>query len=389
METLIKSNNLYSIYQDQLTIAGATFNYPVIKPSVKGGHIDILSKYKWKNDGSVDEVPYVTLSEYTLNYGIWTSNVLRLLNNLNVAKGAGVAGTDPYGTLYLGQATKFTYAFPFLVKPGNSVMGGGVNNTWNEINPIANMFGAIPFLGGAAKQGWESVENSFNSIGNGLGQGAATGFGAEKVFNFSDTKRRRITISFPLYNTIDITSAIDNFNFVNLFALQNVKTRTSWLTYIPPKLYTVDSFSMGGIYMPVAYVANFDVFSIGTTRRIKDYSSNSDTVAAGQDGILIPEAYKVEITLEELIPQSSNIMVGTLGGQKTYVIKDMNKDNPETINANNPVASFNLPQTLNANANGFGTGLNPYSPNGVSFNYSQNIPTQTLYPLTIIPPNLK
>ena len=67
----------------------------------------------------------------------------------------------------------------------------------------------------------------------------------------------------------------------------------------------------------------------------------------------------------------------------------MNKDNPETINANNPVASFNLPQTLNANANGFGTGLNPYSPNGVSFNYSQNIPTQTLYPLTIIPPNLK
>jgi hypothetical protein len=371
MGDVIIKNNLYQLENESITIGGATFNYPIVKPAggASSALIDILKNYKWKNDGSVSEVPYVTLTEYTLTYGMWTSNLLTLFNNINVAVGSGkTGGVDPYGALYAGRTTGFTYAFPYLIKPNNSVLGGGVGNTWTEINPISDMLNSIPVVGGEAAKGWGEANKAAALVGN----FSTPGYGAEKIFNYSSTKQRRVVISFPLYNTLNVKSAIDNFNFVNLFALQNLKTRTTYLSYIPPKLYNVDSFSMGGLYMPVAYVANFDAFSIGTTRRITDYDG-AGLVAAGQDGILIPEAYKIEITLEELIPQSSNIMAGTLGGQKTQVIKDLKIEGSPVIGDVQSLVktTSNLTQTLNAktldlDANG-----------------------QQLYPLKIIPPNLK
>ena len=119
-------------------------------------------------------------------------------------------------------------------------------------------------------------------------------------------------IEFPLYNTMDIGDTIKNYEFISLFGMQNLKIRTSFLTYIPPKIYSVESTGRGGVYMPAAYVSSYDVRSIGATREIQ----------IGGNTHLIPEAYKVSITLTELIQESANIMQGSLGGSKTQVIKN-------------------------------------------------------------------
>ena len=109
---------------------------------------------------------------------------------------------------------------------------------------------------------------------------------------------------------MDIGDTIKNYEFISLFGMQNLKIRTSFLTYIPPKIYSVESRGRGGVYMPAAYVSSYDVRSIGATREIQ----------IGGNTHLIPEAYKVSITLTELIQESANIMQGSLGGSKTQLI---------------------------------------------------------------------
>jgi hypothetical protein len=144
--------------------------------------------------------------------------------------------------------------------------------------------------------------------------GALTpGFGFEDTKQYSETTPQSVTITFPLYNTLDLESAFKHFSFVNLFTFQNLKTRTSLMTFIPPKIYEVDAFSAGGLYMAVAYVSNFKVDSIGTTRRMSDFS------AYGPKEILIPEAYRVSITFTDLLSQSSNVFAGTMGGTKIKI----------------------------------------------------------------------
>ena len=85
------------------------------------------------------------------------------------------------------------------------------------------------------------------------------------------------------------------------------------LTFIPPKIYTVDTVALGGVYMAAAYVSQLKIDSIGTTRRMSDF------FGFGSSEILIPEAYKVSITFTDLVSQSSNIFAGTMGGAKIEV----------------------------------------------------------------------
>jgi hypothetical protein len=153
------------------------------------------------------------------------------------------------------------------------------------------------------------------------------------LFKFDNTARQTLPISFPLYNTGDIEDIYANLSFINVFSYQNLKNRTSVMTYLPPKIYTIDAKSIGGIYMPVAYVSDFKVESIGTTRRI------SELKKFGIDDALIPEAYKVTISFTELLPQSANIFMGALGGDKVEVTSN------NSTSSNNSVEQRDNPQS--------------------------------------------
>ena len=100
------------------------------------------------------------------------------------------------------------------------------------------------------------------------------------------------------------------------------------MTYIPPKLYTLSNLYNGGIYMPVAIVESFSIDSIGTTRVLYDQWSDGLT----NSPILIPEAYKVTIKFREIISPSSNIMLGSMGGNKIQTMV-MNNNAIEDMSA--------------------------------------------------------
>jgi hypothetical protein len=306
------SNKFFTAQQDQLKIFGFdNLAQPYSKLKPKGsGVVDIVNTMHWKNIGSTDEVPSVWVTERELKYGMWTANLLQFLEQgSNFFSGlAGDKTVDTYLQLYASEKTGFCYNFPFLIKNGDNVRN--VSNEWSKASGIGDM------LKGLAGSGTGTSGAVGNIIGAaaGFAVGAITpGFGFEETYQYANTNINELTVTFPLYNTLSLESAFDHYSFVQLFTFQNLKTRTSLMTYIPPKIYTVDTFSLGGVYMAAAYVSNFKADSIGTTRRMKDFKS------FGSGEILLPEAYKITITFRDLISQSSNLFSGAIGGSKIEV----------------------------------------------------------------------
>jgi len=311
--------SLFTVTESETTNSiGSTFKYPKISKT-GDGYIDIVKDFYWKNNVSnnIDEVPSVTLKEYTLKYGMWANNLASIINQATQFA-SSKNNLDPYSTLYFGEPTGFIYRLPHLLKSGSSIRGD-ISNSWSEIsNPIGDILAAVPVVGSSIKRAGDLIQTQAQNAANFL----TPGYGAEKVYNFGKTNSKSIVITFPLYNTYSEESAMKNFSFVNLISIQNLKTRTSYLTYIPPKLYTVDSDLLGGIYMPVASITNLKIDSIGTTRKINEYTADNS-----RNGVLIPEAYRVSITLTELLPESSNIMMGALGGDKVQVFSEVSPKN--------------------------------------------------------------
>ena len=341
-------------------------NYPV---AIKSGDgvIDVFEKFRWKNRGNVDEVPRIGLTEYKLNYGTWAANLIRLWNGLTspgqTSINSGIVGSlkngvsktafgDPYQNLYIGEPTGFYYSLPYLKESG-SIRGDGFKNSWDVQK------GLVETIGGAlAPKITEAVKSVGEHVMGGL---TGSGWGAEELLKYSKSSARSLTITFPLYNTFSLQEANDHFSFVSLFAFQNMKTRTSYMTYLPPKVYVVDSMDEGGIYMPIAYVSDFKVESIGTLRRMSDFgaATNGSTTTGYR---MIPEAYKVTIVLTEMIPESTNIMQGALGEGKVKVI-----GLPEQLGPGSPGTGsnviFNSSGTLGLGTQGESDYFNPYRGN--------------------------
>ena len=304
-----KSINLFGI---------SSTPYVVLKPS-GDGMVNVCDDMYWCNPGGdKSEVPRIFITEKELQYGAWAT---QLSNLLTQGVNAVVAKTvDSFAQLYSAEPTGFYYNFPWLLKSGDSIRN--VSNTWKSFEGLGSLIkGSSNASGGSDMLGMVS-----KVVGTAIGAAAdfiTPGFGFEETKQYNNTEPQSITITFPLYNTIDLNSAFCHFSFVNLFTFQNLKTRTSLMSYIPPKIYEVDAGSIGGVYMAAAVVTNFKVDSIGTTRRMTEWRS----YGAGE--ILIPEAYKVTITFTDLLSQSSNVFSGAMGGSK---IKITNADTRNIVN---------------------------------------------------------
>lgn len=284
------------------------FTYPTAVPSSNG--INILKDFPWCNSATnKTEVPYVNVKEFELTWGQTVTNLQRFIEGATQIVNRKF--DDPYLTLYSAKETGFNYCFPRLLGSGSELRS--ITNTWGKSNDFSVpewLLGKIGNLGDILK-----------GAGS-LAEGVLPGFGLEETQKFSNTTEQTVSISFPLYNTKDIKTAFKNYCFCLLFAFQNLKTRTTFITYIPPKLYSLSSPFGGGLYMPVAVVASYAIESIGTTRVLSDHMFDGLT----DRPILIPEAYKITINFKEVISPSANILLGSMGGKQVSVIRDTMKD---------------------------------------------------------------
>lgn len=308
------NNKFFDVKEISFSVFNKKIAQPYLKAIPKGGSsvINICDNFDWKNKGSTQEVPRIYAYERELTYGTYTTSLLSLVQSiggtLNGIAGDPKGGGDIYPQLYASEPTGFKYVFPHLLSNNNLY---SVNNNWQTITSgpqnMVNKLADGKSSGGTG----EAMLEAGVSFAVGM---ATPGFGFDDVYNYSGTSPRTFNISFPLYNTFSIESAYNNYCFINLFIFQNLKTRTSLATYIPPKIYRLDyGETQGGIYSPVSIVQNLQVDCIGTTRRMIEFRE------FGVPEILMPEAYKVNITFMELVQNSSNIFAGSIGGDRIEV----------------------------------------------------------------------
>ena len=303
----ISQSSLYKVVDRKITIPylGNSYTTNIKQLVPKGsGLIDVVNQFKWKNYGSTEEVPSILLDEYELSYGTWVSNIVRIIEGIQGILDNGI--TDPYLALYnvadTGSTNRFRYNLPFLL--GNGAKIRNMQNNWGPLQ------GGIDQLLGSEKGG--TIMDTLGRVTGAL-VGAltpTTGKGFEDIYQYNNTNLESITITFPLYNTGSTREAYQNYSFCNLITFQNLKTRTSYLTFIPPKIYKVSTNALGGIYWPAAIMQNISIESIGTTRALNEFGGGT---------LLIPEAYKVSLTLQQLVPNSSNIFAGAIGGKRVDV----------------------------------------------------------------------
>jgi hypothetical protein len=291
------------------------FNRTVLKP-INNNPINVYGDFDWKNRSDVDEVPVVILREKTLAMG----GLARTLVNTykfgekaaEAYRAGGLAGlaaeiSDPYANMYVTENTtdNFIYHLPWLLNNGSNLRR--ISNSWKDENGKP--------LSSSGNTGSNSTAGDILGTLGGIMAGAISpGFGVEKIQSFDQTANMSLNITFPLYNTVSVESTFRNYCFVNLFSYQNLKNRTSLISYVPPCVYEVESYGGGGVYMPMACVENLSIENIGTVRLMKEF-----TEYVGDTPLLIPEAYMVSITLKEMIPQSANIFAATMGGKKVKV----------------------------------------------------------------------
>lgn len=318
------------------------FKRNVLKP-VNGNPINVYGDFDWKNRSSVDEVPVIILREKTLAMG----GLARTLTSIYKfgekavagAEQGGVEGlvaeiTDPYANMYITDSTadNFIYHLPWLLNNGSNLRK--IANSWKDET-------GKPLSQGSTSGGDSTAGSIIGTLAGIAGGAISPGYGVEKIQSFDQTSNMSLTINFPLYNTVSVESTFRNYCFVTLFSYQNLKNRTSLISYVPPCVYQVESYGGGGVYMPMACVENLTIDNIGTVRLMKEFSD-----FVGDTPLLIPEAYMVSITLREMIPQSANIFAATMGGKKVSVSTTFGGQN------SNPSIENNIPPT------GFG-GLGP------------------------------
>jgi hypothetical protein len=360
--------------------------YPVAVPR-GNGVINICDTFDWKNPGITDEVPKIRVVERELIYGSYTTSILTFIDQLGkLSKGAlgdPKGGADIYPQLYATKATGFQYIFPHLLTTGSNLHS--IANSWQSINSGPQTI-LNSFTDGKSNKGSGVAEKALE-MGASFAIGMGTpGFGFDDMYSYQNTQPRTLSISFPLYNTLSIESAYENYSFINLFMFQNLKTRTSLATYIPPKLYVVDQAdTQGGFYSPICIVSNYSVESIGTTRRMSEFRSY------GVPDILMPEAYKVTIQFMELVQNSSNIFSGAIGGDKIQVTNaDPNKDlngllKNRTKNNTVPSTTPSIPENTTENTPSYNPSATIVAPNGGMFTQEQmNTSAEQLFGTTQI-----
>lgn len=240
-------------------------------------------------------------------------------NYIDLANGNKFKYMLPYEQMYGVTPTKFNYRFPYFTEE------------WKE---VTNTFGDD-----IAKS---AMDSSIGGFVSNISKAMSVGFGIDfaKVYNY-DSEGPSTTFSFYLDNTFDSFSAKKgtgpiyqrNWELIFMLIYQNLPSKVSTLFVQPPVIYRTRI--PGVMSYPYSYVSNLSVQSYGNRKvlpvslDVKTESSKrvSYEVPEGESGptgytdvpfhrennykfkTLIPEAFKITITVKSLLPETKNLFL--------------------------------------------------------------------------------
>lgn len=209
---------------------------------------------------------------------------------------------QPYNNLYTIEKTGFQYIFPYLT---------------DSYRELANEFGASSqgnLLNGVLAGANDLVDQVTGTFGT-LKPGVYIEEAQQYVMGQTG---RSISFSIPLLNTSSVEDIAKNWQLIFGLVYQNRPGRITKSVVDIPVIYTVSIPGM--LYMPYAFINSLKVDFIGNRRFMKipspgivdsnipDYISNVEKTIE----TIIPDAYKLDITLTGLNEETRNFMFESL-----------------------------------------------------------------------------
>jgi hypothetical protein len=206
--------------------------------------------------------------------------------------------------MYAASPTGWVYVAPYLQALVQNVTNAWGNDTSNTLDSG---------LGDIIK----GVANKMGSIldATNVANITAPGSYAESAKFYNPSSPNTYTISFPLFNTINVDDIVNNWELCYLLTYQNLPNRRSINLLDPPSLYRV---TIPGLRQsPIAYISGLSISHVGNIRNVDIYGT----------GLMkpIPEAYMVKIDFTDLLINSRNIFKYAL--DQSQVIATVNATN--------------------------------------------------------------
>lgn len=307
-------NNAYAIIQ-----GGGNIGSNVIK-----GIGGVLEKTAEVLEKSLDSFAGNTISSAiktgvtSLSGGIQhlTSNAGKYLNLSDDFGGKYLATTllNPYNNLYALSATGKKFCFPYF---GNNTAGWSISNLFSSEGSTSLLSKSITEAMSKIANGVVAIAGDLQEFGNLFSTGNTNSFTMyniekAKAFNFP-TEGKKVTVRFPLFNTIEKNSWKQNYKFIVLFGLRNMLFRLNNVQYYPPLIYDVSIPGWGRL--PLSYVSSFTVNPVGMTR-VKsidmNFINNDETSPEKESTVIVPEAWIIQIEFQSLIADSANQVLSSI-----------------------------------------------------------------------------
>ena len=302
--------------------------------SLTGRTHDIVHDYTWtlSNVKQRQDIPHIILNEhrynesvikrqaayYAMAAGASASNtwqgVKKFVNAVTPGNmfetGGGQDGLlQVYEEIFPDSPTNNKYLFPYFSKSYLALN----TSQWEQIDDASvaagKVAGGMQNLAGAS--GNKESAGFWGKAKAYIGAGSAAADVVAKaqypvvgVFDrpriFTSHTERTITIEFPLYNTKNSKDWRKNKNFLYLFMTQNLYNKRDYITGNSPVFYRV--LVPGQYFCFAACVTNINVEHLGNMRLID-----------GKD--IVPDAYQVSITLQEMVMPSLNQFQSIVSGE--------------------------------------------------------------------------
>lgn len=243
----------------------------------------------------------------------------------------------PYSFMYFTKPTNKKYVFPVLGDAASTMeisqsFGDNVNTTsLLSGGSIGNMLYDLSTAASSVVNDVISIVDSVTNNNNALNQ-----FFVEKAKYYSIPQSQQVTISFPLFNTVQKDAWKRNYKFLFNFIIRNMMFKTDSMTYRQPVFY--DLYIPGFTRLPLTYVSNMKIQPYGIIRPLstndivspdlinsivqKNTGNTSSNVSGKIDlQVNVPEAWMVTITFTSLLAASSNQVLSSLSNSITVSSK--------------------------------------------------------------------
>lgn len=221
---------------------------------------------------------------------------------------------NPYNNLYALSATGKKFCFPYF---GNNTAGWSISNLFSSEGSTSLLSKSITEAMSKIANGVVAIAGDLQEFGNLFSTGNTNSFTMyniekAKAFNFP-TEGKKVTVRFPLFNTIEKNSWKQNYKFIVLFGLRNMLFRLNNVQYYPPLIYDVSIPGWGRL--PLSYVSSFTVNPVGMTR-VKsinmNFINNDETSPGKESTVIVPEAWIIQIEFQSLIADSANQVLSSI-----------------------------------------------------------------------------